>query len=374
MDPVAPSNPTGELNIQDLELMMQWCTTTYRSVSRNTSVEGIWQGVVPREAMRHPFLMHGILALSALDLGFNCPSGPPKDYYIRTAQAHQSRAVTGLGKVAGCLDQSNCNAAFALSSIMVVFSFALPRTTNKHGDVLNELLNIFRFTRGSVDVQGGIIDWVADGEFSPLLECDTSQPTMPDTSRLAIMSLTRMNADLASRDPAHDKATYDTTIRYLSYSLDKLARGGETMIIAFQWIFQIPPRYLDLLQQRQPFALTRFMDEIYKYLFFHSPGHDLQFRHRQWMHPHAGEYRVVNMTTLERRVQRARCPSIALNPRETLLPSVGPGSNLTGLPGTHAIVNKRELCSGLQQKEDQDMTGNHIWGGRPGISTKSGAE
>lgn len=121
-------------------------------------------------------------------------------------------------------------------------------------------------------------------------------------------------------------------------------------------------------------SLTRFMDEIYKYLFFHSPGHDLQFRHRQWMHPHAGEYRVVNMTTLERRVQRARCPSIALNPRETLLPSVGPGSNLTGLPGTHAIVNKRELCSGLQQKEDQDMTGNHIWGGRPGISTKSGAE
>ncbi|BCR95789.1 uncharacterized protein AKAW2_20729S [Aspergillus luchuensis] len=256
MDPVAPSTPTGELNIQDLELMMQWCTTTYRSVSRNTSVEGIWQGVVPREAMRHPFLMHGILALSALDLGFNCPSGPPKDYYIRTAQAHQSRAVTGLSKIAGRLDQSNCNAAFALSSIMVVFSFALPRTTNKLGDVLNELLNIFRFTRGSVDVQGGIINWVADGEFSPLLECDTSQPTMPDTSRLAIMSLTRMNADLASRDPAHDKDTYDTTIRYLSYSLDKLARGGETMIIAFQWIFQIPPRYLDLLQQRQPFALA----------------------------------------------------------------------------------------------------------------------
>ncbi|OOF95860.1 hypothetical protein ASPCADRAFT_207194 [Aspergillus carbonarius ITEM 5010] len=256
MDPVAPPSPAGELNIQDLELMMQWCTTTYRSVSRNSSVEGIWQGVVPREAMRHPFLMHGILALSALDLGFNSPPGPPKDYYTRTAQTHQSRAVTGLSKVAGKLDRSNCNAAFALSSIMVVFSFAFPRTTDKRGDALGELLEIFRFTRGSVDVQGGIIEWVAAGEFSPLLEYDNSQPTMPDTSRLAIMSLSRLNTNLASDDPAHEKDTYDTTIRYLSYSLDKLARGGETMIIAFQWIFQIPPRYMELLRERQPFALA----------------------------------------------------------------------------------------------------------------------
>ncbi|PYH99912.1 Zn(II)2Cys6 transcription factor [Aspergillus ellipticus CBS 707.79] len=260
MDPVAPKTPVGELNIQDLELMMQWCTTTYRSVSRNCSVEGIWQGIVPREAMRHPFLMHGILALSALHLAFSSPPGSTRDDYIRTAQTHQSQAVAGLSKATGSLDRSNCNAAFALSSIMVVFSFALPitatHTTSPHAGALDELFEIFRFTRGSVDVQGEIIDWVADGEFSPLLEYDNSQPKMPDTSRLAIMSLSRMNATLAGRDAAHEKDTYDTTIRYLGYSLDKLARGGETMIIAFQWIFQIPPRYLDLLRERQPFALV----------------------------------------------------------------------------------------------------------------------
>ncbi|PWY86924.1 Zn(II)2Cys6 transcription factor [Aspergillus heteromorphus CBS 117.55] len=260
MDTVMPKTPVGELNIQDLELMMQWCTTTYRSVSRNSLVEGIWQGVVPREAMRHPFLMHGILALSALHLAFSSPPGPTKDDYIRTAQTHQSQAVAGLSKVTGSLDRSNCNAAFALSSIMVVFSFALPitaaRTATPPAGVLDELFEIFRFTRGSVDVQGEIIESVADGEFSPLLEYDNSQPKMPDTSRLAIMSLSRMNATLAGRDAAHEKDTYDTTIRYLGYSLDKLARGGETMIIAFQWIFQIPPRYLDLLRARQQFALV----------------------------------------------------------------------------------------------------------------------
>ena len=77
--------------------MMQWCTTTYRSVSRNSTVEGIWQGVVPREAMRHPFLMHGILALSALHLASSTSSttGASKEEYLRTAKSHQQQAVAG---------------------------------------------------------------------------------------------------------------------------------------------------------------------------------------------------------------------------------------------------------------------------------------
>ncbi|PYI20896.1 Zn(II)2Cys6 transcription factor [Aspergillus violaceofuscus CBS 115571] len=254
--------PGGELNIQDLELMMQWCTTTYRSVSRNSTVEGIWQGVVPREAMRHPFLMHGILALSALHLASATSSntGASKEDYLRTAKSHQQQAVAGLAKVADHLDRSNCNAAFALSSIMVVFAFAFQGnpipTVNTQSNALDALMDIFQFTRGSIDVQGEIIEWVADGEFSALLEYDNSQPKMPDTSRLAIMSLSRRNTNLAIKDPTHEKDVYDATINHLGFSLDKLARGGETMIIAFQWIFRIPSRYVELVRERKPFALA----------------------------------------------------------------------------------------------------------------------
>ncbi|PYH49917.1 uncharacterized protein BP01DRAFT_370534 [Aspergillus saccharolyticus JOP 1030-1] len=264
--PISPCSPPGELNIKDLELMMQWCTTTYLSVSRNSTVEGIWQGVVPREAMRHPFLMHGILALSALHLASSpssttTNSGTTKEDYMRTAKSHQQQAVAGLAKVAEHLDRSNCNAAFALSSIMVVFAFAFQgnpssTTTTRQSNALDALMDIFQFTRGSIDVQGDIINWVADGEFSPLLDYDNSQPKMPDTSRLAIMSLSRRNMDLANKDPKHEKDVYDATIQQLGFSLDKLARGGETMIIAFQWMFRIPPRYVELVRERQPFALA----------------------------------------------------------------------------------------------------------------------
>ncbi|KAL2821788.1 hypothetical protein BDW59DRAFT_174125 [Aspergillus cavernicola] len=257
MEPSTPGSLPQELNIQDLELMMQWCTTTYRSVSRNNTVECIWQAVVPREAMRHPFLMHGILALSALHLAVTS-NDDTKEHYIRASKAHQSQALLGLTRVAGKLKPYHCNAAFTLSNIMMIFSFALPEIIGQtHSrSPLDELYQVFTTTRDSVDVLADITEWIGNGELKPLLQYDKAQPKMPDTSRLAIMSLAQLNANLARQDPHHDKDVYDATIKYLGYSLDKVSRGGETMIVAFQWIFQVPSKYMELYRQREPFALV----------------------------------------------------------------------------------------------------------------------
>ncbi|KAI9369307.1 hypothetical protein BJX61DRAFT_536528 [Aspergillus egyptiacus] len=257
MEPSAPSSPSAELNIQDLELMMQWCTTTYRSVSRNSTVECIWQAVVPREAMQHPFLMHGILALSALHLAVTSNDDTREDY-IRTSKTHQNQALLGLSRAAAKLKPYHCNAAFILSNIMMIYSFALPETEGETPgrSALDELYQVFTTTRQSVDLLANITDWVGNGELKPLLQYDKGQPKMPDTSRLAIMSLTQLNAKLARQDPDHDREVYDTTIKHLGSSLDKVSRGGETMIVAFQWIFQVPSKFMELFRQREPFALV----------------------------------------------------------------------------------------------------------------------
>ncbi|KAL4907400.1 hypothetical protein BDW74DRAFT_123902 [Aspergillus multicolor] len=257
MEPSISAPPDKELNIEDLELMMQWCTTTYRSVSRNSTVESIWQAVVPREAMRHPFLMHGILALSALHLAVTSDDDL-KEQYIRTSKAHQKQAILGLTKISGKLKQHHSSAAFTLSNIMMIFSFALPeirgQTLDQHP--VDELYEVFISTRKSRDILSDITDWVGNGELKPLLQYDKAQPKMPDTSRLAIMSLNHLNTNLARQNPHHDKDLYDATIKHLSCALDKVSRGGETMIVAFQWIFQVPEKYIELYRQREPFALV----------------------------------------------------------------------------------------------------------------------
>ncbi|KAL4797389.1 hypothetical protein BDV19DRAFT_44728 [Aspergillus venezuelensis] len=257
MEPPISRSPVQELNIQDLELMMQWCTTTYRSVSRNNTVEGIWQAVVPREAMRHPFLMHGLLALSALHLAVSSDD-EMRDQYIKTSKAHQKQAMLGLDKISGKLKQHHSNAAFTLSNIMMIFSFALPEISGRTPgqSSIDDLYDVFTSTRKSGDVLSNIADWVGDGELKPLLQNEKATPKMPDTSRLAIMSLTQLNANLDRQDPHHNKALFDTTIKHLSSALDKVSRGGEAMIVAFQWIFQVPEKYLELLQRRDSLALV----------------------------------------------------------------------------------------------------------------------
>ncbi|KAF7589976.1 hypothetical protein BBP40_003467 [Aspergillus hancockii] len=255
MGTISPSLPK-ELNVQELELMIQWCTATYRSISRNKAVEWIWHAVIPREAMRHPFLMHGILALSALHLAFTS-SGATKESYLVTARSHRSQARIGLAKVQDNVNESNSQAVFALVNILVVFAFALPLTTEplEEQTPLDELCEVFRLTRASTDTITTAFDLVSEGEMEQLVQVDDRPPLMPDTSRLAIMSLSRMNMRLAIQKPEHEKEVYDTAIQHLGTSLDKLARGGEIMIVAFEWIFQIPPRFIDLLRERQPFAL-----------------------------------------------------------------------------------------------------------------------
>ncbi|KAK1143452.1 hypothetical protein N8T08_006780 [Aspergillus melleus] len=253
-----PRSPPEDLHTRELELMVQWCTATYRTISRNSAVEWIWHAVVPREAMRYPALMHGIMAVSALHLSF-ASSGSTKDLYLRMAIAHHSQAAVGVtSKAASSPNLADCNATFALSTVMIVYSFACARVTGpaKNMPVLDELCRVFRCAQESADVLPALVDRVSQGELRSLLAFDNSQPKMPDTSRLAIMSLSRLNASLAARDPSHETAMYDTIINYLGDSLDKLARGGEIMVILFYWIFNLPSRYRDLLTEHHPFALV----------------------------------------------------------------------------------------------------------------------
>ncbi|GAB1204245.1 hypothetical protein APSETT445_002894 [Aspergillus pseudonomiae] len=255
-DHTNPASAPKELGVEELELMIQWCTATYRSISRDDTVEWIWRVVVPREAIHHPFLMHGILALSALHLAFD-NSGTTKESHLMIARSYQSQARVGLEKVKGKLNNSNTNAVFALYHILIVSAFALPLIVESNEDQtpLDELCEIFRLTRAMGDSIPAMITGVKLGEMKELVESSDPPPRMPDTSRLAIMALLRMNATLARQNPAHESDVYSPTIKYLGESLDKFARGGEIMIATFQWIFQIPPRFVDLLRERQPFAL-----------------------------------------------------------------------------------------------------------------------
>ncbi|PYH82271.1 hypothetical protein BO82DRAFT_353829 [Aspergillus uvarum CBS 121591] len=174
--PPLPCQAEPALNSQDLELMVQWCTQTYVTLSRNHAVEWIWKSVIPRRAVHDPALMHGILALSALHLAFLHPH-PQRKEYLDTAQWHHHKSISGVCNIEA-LSEANASAAYALSNIIIIifFTFALPLFggsgsgggEGQPSTPYDELLRIFHMSRAWLRILVAVSEWVQASDLAIL--------------------------------------------------------------------------------------------------------------------------------------------------------------------------------------------------------------
>lgn len=228
--------------------MIHWCTSGYRSISWNTSVDPVWQTVVPQEALRHPSLTHGLLALSALHLAFT--SKADRERYLETAQTHQNKAIVS------DLRSFDPPKYALLSTTMTMYSFALSRIRVPALDMtpVDTLIQIFQRVRDSLRVPTEAVNGVERGEFGPLIPRE-QVPPIPDTSQFAMQSLWKLNTALG-QNPQHEKDIYDATIQHLSHSFKLFMTASDGTIAASLWVSRIHTRFLTLLQERRPFALV----------------------------------------------------------------------------------------------------------------------
>lgn len=250
------------LHLKDLELMMHWCTTTYKSMAGDTASEQIWQITIPQLSLRYPALRQGILALSALHLASTSTSSR-RWPYLETARSYQAQALAGIHIEANeNAPEAESQATFALCCIMIVFTFGFCQIDSENDsdeelpDVLNEFFEVFQLTRWLVSILLTSMERITTGDLDPLFHPEDPLPTMPDMSRLVVLSLQRQNDIEAMRDATHQTDLYDSAIEHLSHALEQLMKGGEPKVFAFWWSSRIPAEFLDLLEARRPFALV----------------------------------------------------------------------------------------------------------------------
>jgi hypothetical protein len=246
-----------DLNLRDLELMFQWCTSTYSSLSRDESTGKVWQVIVPQEAISQPFLMHGMLALSALHIARQS-SETRRSTYMGVAVAHQNQALALLRPVLGSINASNSNATFALSSIVTAFAFGFPQPSGPTNTLaaVDDLCQVFLLSRGMQHVLNACIEWVSDGVLSPVIKLNDYDSGLPDDAKLAIQRLRELNDSLGINDPLYEKDVYGIAIDELETTLDRLYGNPKRPNIAIMWAIKAPQRYLDLLRERTPMSLV----------------------------------------------------------------------------------------------------------------------
>ncbi|OJD18658.1 hypothetical protein AJ78_01354 [Emergomyces pasteurianus Ep9510] len=249
---------TSNLHIDDLKLMHHYTTETYTTLSNTREHVEIWRTVIPKEALAHPFLMHGILALSALHL-IECSSinDPNRRKYVELATRHQHLALAAFRPVLNNITPSNCNAVFAFSSLIAALAFTFSRFVGRPGggEPVAELLQDFLLFRGVESVLSTSWELIQKGELGPMIRRPTEgipQPISKDVIN-ALDYLHDCNGDHVTQLSTEEKNANNHAIRELRISFERPASSWETV---FRWPILLPEAYLAHLKARKPMALV----------------------------------------------------------------------------------------------------------------------
>ncbi len=107
---------------EDLFLMCHFTSSTARTISSRTEVLDLWQTVIPEEATTCPFLLHGILALSALHLASLRPSQRGK--YEQCCRRHQYEVIPDYRRALRDIKPDSSGRVFAMAFLDVLLGLA----------------------------------------------------------------------------------------------------------------------------------------------------------------------------------------------------------------------------------------------------------
>lgn len=266
------SKASNGLSLIELELLTNWCTSTYRTITRSRSSEQLWKIAIPRQALLHPPLLDGIFTLSALHLAHR--TNQDQDPKQRKELLHSAKGYWT--KAQACLEsevdrwkraptQNDRSALlFALCCVQTMSAFAIHRlsrpstSTSTPTSTLEELCLMFRQMRGATEVMVDLIDDVQNSDVASLVaQEDNIGPTMPNTSALAILAMKRLVARQAypGLESQLTKAVYNEAIDQLGSCLSYTSQSSDPGLVGFSWILGIPGDFLDFLEDRQPLAL-----------------------------------------------------------------------------------------------------------------------
>ncbi|KAK3213989.1 hypothetical protein GRF29_28g1690642 [Pseudopithomyces chartarum] len=137
---------------EDLFLMSHFTSATSYTLSHREADQHMWRVVVPELATSHPFLMHGLLAVSAMHLSHLRPHDRTK--HEMQSSYHQALATSQLRSVLTDITASNCTPAFGLCALLTLISMiSIARRSDAERDrsgttFVDDTVHHFMLTRG----------------------------------------------------------------------------------------------------------------------------------------------------------------------------------------------------------------------------------
>lgn len=246
------------LQMEDLELLHHFTTETCYTLSDRAESHHLWQLVVPQEAFKHDFLMRGILAISALHLSVQ--GGKKQEHWAKVAAHQQDAALTTFRPLMTNMNDSNCDAFFALSSLIVVYGFEFPRSKDSlglfdcKGDQSDEWLPLIRGVNSIIQSQWPCIK---RGKLSSLLHDHPRVPPQVQIPAALEEQLQRLEklcmTPVGGQDTIYNEAV--DALRDCFVRMNNKQLYECEVSIAFLWPVMVPQEFINRVNARASHAL-----------------------------------------------------------------------------------------------------------------------
>lgn len=189
--PRTPSTPWNALNplfqavmcaqvrhveMNDLELIHH-CSVTDSAAF--TTIPGLFPVLrinIAEKAPNYPYLLHGILAVSALHLKSTTANIPESNrlFYARKAEIHRQMALSSYISTLNSINHKTCHSVFAFSAILAGLGFGFMSWSEQDGHAdadtyIDNIVSIFDLLLGAVAVANAASAWIEKCRSEPLV-------------------------------------------------------------------------------------------------------------------------------------------------------------------------------------------------------------
>ncbi|ORY17171.1 hypothetical protein BCR34DRAFT_62686 [Clohesyomyces aquaticus] len=249
--------------VRDLELMHHWTTEAHLSLSGRQDIQLMYQVVAPKCAITHQFLMHELLAYSALHMAYSRPD--QRKAYYALGSHHQDLAIRCMRQVIPNMSEQNAPAMFITSSLLPLTVLAINSLdvsrTNLQSSPIDELLDVFALVQGMHSIIGSTRDVVRNSPIGIIMtDHPMGTPVVPLIDE-AYHRITDLRTLIESRFPEEDDVRTEclnaiAAFREHTQQIGAPNIDNRELRMLFLWPCKLSSNYLNMLRQKEPVAIA----------------------------------------------------------------------------------------------------------------------
>ncbi|KAE8377041.1 C6 transcription factor [Aspergillus bertholletiae] len=243
---------------QDPELMYHYCMLTSKTLSRREEVQNVWQNAVPKISFSHEYLMHGILALSALHIALETPERCSS--YLTRSSFHLALGLRTFRTLLHSPTPDNCCPLFAFSGVMIIYAYASPVAGDDALAPLENIVEVFKLCRGILVLEP-FMHYVREGPLRLFmwdgLPYYSDSRSLDEFYREFLHQIHRLRHFFTIENiDATQCSVYNHGLSELESSLARMRSAGLPLEcgMAFLWPISVRDELFHYIQQKCPYA------------------------------------------------------------------------------------------------------------------------